>query len=447
MSRLTTIIETQALSLMVQNQDLNLITRHNIQAEDFIPSIAKVIKFMQEYETKYGVLPSEQTIISNFPDEYDPIKVTDSPLYVAEELEAHIKTKKFLMGLQEYSKELTSGNAFSRQESLLQIEDLLHQVKESVGVKDRGGRVEATDETRLQEYIDKVEGKILPPMKTMIEPLDQVIQGILPTDLVVLYARPGHGKSYVGTLLASNIAKQKKRVVMYSGEMPASEVLYRFDTIRTGMSNRVLTYGTGRELVSETEYKEYIQSLANEEGGLVVLEQEFFGGMPTVSDLRRAMANEKGDVLIIDQLSLMRTTSKTKEERVKFKEIVQGLRNLALEIKRPIIVLSQANREATQKDDNGQWQIPKLHHLAEADAVGQFATKALGMVAIKQEGTNTAIVKIQAEKNRSGGNDYATIVLDYDRGEWTAYSGDTENILEKSPQAQAGGNPVLSVTF
>ena len=156
MSKLTTIIETQALALMVQSQDLNLITRHNIHAEDFIPSVGKVIKFMQDYETKYGSLPSEQTIISNFPDDYDPIRVTDSPVYIAEELEAHIKTKKFLMGIQDMSKDLLAGNAYSRQESLLSIEDLLHQVKESVGAKDRGGRVEATDETRLQEYLDTV---------------------------------------------------------------------------------------------------------------------------------------------------------------------------------------------------------------------------------------------------------------------------------------------------
>ena len=447
MSKINTIIETQALALMVQSQDLNLIRRHNIKAEDFIPSISKVIDFMETYEDKYGTLPSEQTIISNFPEEYDPIRITDSPLYIAEELEAHIKTKHFLTGLQEYAKELTSGNAYSKQESLQEIEELLHQVKESVGAKDKGGRVEATDEARIQEYIDKVTGKILPPIRTMIEPLDKVIQGILPTDLVVLYARPGHGKSYIGTLLASNLAKQSKRVVMYSGEMPAAEVLYRFDTIRTGMSNRALTYGTGKDLVSREEYQAYVDNLKTEQGSLVVLEQEFFGGMPTVSDLRRAMANEKGDVLIVDQLSLMRSTSKTKEERVKFKEIVQGLRNLALEMKRPIILLAQANREATQKDDNGQWQIPKLHHLAEADAVGQFATKALGMVAVKQEGTNTAIVKIQAEKNRSGGNEYATLVLDYDRGEWTAYDENTQNILLETPTGSADGNPVAKVNF
>lgn len=447
MSKINTIIETQALALMVQSQDLNLIRRHNIKAEDFIPSISKVINFMETYEDKYGTLPSEQTIISNFPEEYDPIRITDSPLYIAEELEAHIKTKHFLTGLQEYAKELTSGNAYSKQESLQEIEELLHQVKESVGAKDKGGRVEATDEARIQEYIDKVTGKILPPIRTMIEPLDKVIQGILPTDLVVLYARPGHGKSYIGTLLASNLAKQSKRVVMYSGEMPAAEVLYRFDTIRTGMSNRALTYGAGKDLVSREEYQAYLDNLKEEQGSLVILEQEFFGGMPTVSDLRRAMANEKGDVLIVDQLSLMRSTSKTKEERVKFKEIVQGLRNLALEMKRPIILLAQANREATQKDDNGQWQIPKLHHLAEADAVGQFATKALGMVAVKQEGTNTAIVKIQAEKNRSGGNEYATLVLDYDRGEWTAYDENTQNILLETPTGSTDGNPVAKVNF
>lgn len=414
-----TAIETIAVSYIVQSQDMNILTRNNFTHKDFKGNEKEVVKFLEQYVENYNTVPSEEVVKYEMGSKYSSVIINDSPLYIESALQAHFNYNVLHGSILKNQERLTAGSPEDIQKA---IEDIISSTEEGLSrlrprssgtdlVKDRG---------RVQEYTDKLSGEGGPVYDLGIPTLDEAFGGVVPDDLVIVYARPAVGKSYMLTYMASQLHKQGLNVLFYSGEMLPTQVGYRFDSIRANVSNRSLMRGYhfpegGKDY---TAYHQYLEELEEQDNFFRIVhpKDDFKGKKPTVTDIEALVDELKPDVVFIDQLSLMDDSKRARDIRERYINIIGDLRLLAEVKEVPVFVASQANRQSAQKNDDGEFMIPELHHLAEADAVGQFATRVIGLASKRTEDRNVQILKMGITKNRHGTLEEFQMMVDFDKG-------------------------------
>ena len=189
--------------------------------------------------------------------------------------------------------------------------------------------------------------------------LDNLLAGLQKSNLIILAARPGVGKTALAVNIAQHLAvKEKRPVGMFSLEMSKEELLDRLLTAQADIDAWKLKTGKLNE--------EDFTKLSNAMGELA--EAPFYiDDTPALSILemrtkaRRLQVEYGIDLLIIDYLQLAR--SRNLENRVQeVSEISQGFKNLARELKIPILALSQLSRSVESRGS----KKPQLSDLRES---------------------------------------------------------------------------------
>ena len=203
------------------------------------------------------------------------------------------------------------------------------------------------------------------PVSTGIGDLDRVITGLNRSDLILLAARPGMGK----TSFALNIAKHaacvsKKTVAFFSLEMSKEQLASRL------LSSEALVGGTKLRTgkLSEEEWQRLIAA-----GDVLNKADMYLDGTPgiTVSEMKAKLRRLKNiDLVIIDYLQLMSSGGKRTDNRVQeISEITRNLKIMAKEINVPVICLSQLSRASEQRPDHR----PQLSDLRDSGSIEQDA--------------------------------------------------------------------------
>lgn len=123
---------------------------------------------------------------------------------------------------------------------------------------------------------------------------------------------------------------------------------------------------------------------------------------------------------VIDQLSLMSDKRRADIPRIAYNNISEDLFLMSKELKKPVLLMAQANREAVKNRKKGE--SPELHDLAESDGVGQNATRVLSLSVI--DGT----LKISIKKNRYGINNKEVLMI------WEVNTGYLKPLLSENPE-------------
>ena len=95
-------------------------------------------------------------------------------------------------------------------------------------------------------------------------------------------------------------------------------------------------------------------------------------GKPNVDEIKSLAIKHGADMIVIDQLSLMSDKRRADIPRIAYNNISEDLFLMSKELKKPVLLMAQANREAVKNRKKGE--SPELHDLAESDGVGQNAT-------------------------------------------------------------------------
>src|SRR5438067_9386341 len=197
--------------------------------------------------------------------------------------------------------------------------------------------------------------------------LDEVLLGWQPSNLVVVAARPGQGKTAFALGTAVHAAVNVGRpVVFFSLEMGYLELTQRILAADAGVNSRALR--TGR--IPETDWSRISQAV-----GRLAEAPLFIDDNPhlTVMDMRakcRRLKSQHGDLglVVVDYLQLMSTGARKAENRqVEVSELSRGLKVLARDLDVPVIALSQLNRSLEYRQD----KRPMLADLRESGAVEQ----------------------------------------------------------------------------
>lgn len=230
--------------------------------------------------------------------------------------------------------------------------------------------------------------------------LDQVISGLNRSDLIIVGARPGMGKTSFVLNLARNVAMQGRTVAIFNLEMSKEQMVNRLlsaeamvtsSKLRTGelTPDEWVRIGMAASTLCKTDI--YLDDTAS------ITVQEMKARLRRVPNL---------GVVFIDYLQLMHT-AKPSENRVnEVSEITRALKIMARELDVPVVVCAQLSREK----DKANPTRPQLSDLRESGSIEQDADQVLFIYRpdyyINQAKDPTAVevgvAEIIVAKNRHG---------------------------------------------
>ena len=269
--------------------------------------------------------------------------------------------------------------------------------------------IEAYD--RLQKITGADKEKYL-GAKSGFTDLDAITTGLNDSDLLIIAARPGMGKTSFALNIATNVAsKTDKQVAIFSLEMGkeqlatrmlSSEALVNSNSLRTGR----LTPDDWTKLASGANELSKMNIYVDDSGGITV---------PQMKAKLRRMKNL--GLVVIDYLQLMESSTKTSNRVNEVSQMTRQLKLMAKELNIPVITLSQLNRGAEGRPDHR----PMLADLRESGSIEQDADLILFLYRegyYDKEAENQSISECIIAKNRHG--ETGTVKLVWN-GEFTLF--------------------------
>jgi replicative DNA helicase len=232
--------------------------------------------------------------------------------------------------------------------------------------------------------------------------LDRLVGGFRPGQFIVLAARPAMGKTSLALNIAATLANNNdKKIAIFTMEMEAEELLMRMlsSLAEVEMDIMIKGYGMSDKMLLR------LAGAADELSKRSIFIDD--SGTNTILDIRaktrRLQAEIKNlDLIIIDYLQLMSAKKGKENRQQEISEISRNLKELAKELKVPIMALSQLNRGLESRED----KRPKLADLRESGAIEQDADLVLFIyrdeVYYEDKSEKPNIAEIIIGKNRHG---------------------------------------------
>lgn len=246
------------------------------------------------------------------------------------------------------------------------------------------------------ERLDELQrsGSDLRGLATGFADLDRTLAGMQNSNLIILAARPGMGKTAFALNIAQHVAVvSKKKIGFFSLEMSKEELVDRLLVSQADIDAWRLK--TGR--LDNQDFLKLSDAM-----GVLADAQIFIDDTPgmTIYEMRtkarRLMSEHQIDMIVVDYLQLAQ--GRTKDNRVQeVAEISQGLKNIARELKIPILALSQLSRAIESRNE----KIPQLSDLRESGSIEQDADVV--MFLYRKDDDIRESVNLKIAKHRNGG--------------------------------------------
>lgn len=234
--------------------------------------------------------------------------------------------------------------------------------------------------------------------------LDRVLAGMGKSDLIIVGARPGMGKTSFCLNIGTNVASQTgKTVCIFSLEMSAEQLVNRIISSEAAVDSRKLRTGElafedWENVAHATSHLAKCDILIDDTAGISVT------GMK--AKLRRV---KNLGLVIIDYLQLMQGDSRTENRAQQVSEISRSIKLLAKELMVPVICCSQLSRANEKREE----KRPGLSDLRESGSIEQDADMVLFLHrpeyydAQKSAEASNALstVEVIVAKNRHGAQD------------------------------------------
>lgn len=228
-------------------------------------------------------------------------------------------------------------------------------------------------------------------VKFGIHGLDDMTGYLEGGDVIVIGARPSVGKSAFVIQVTNNMAKEGKKIAFYNLEMTEKQIYERYVSHISGIELTRL-----RRAIAYTDNEQELFDRANEIIAKNYSNLTVITGSKSISEIRAECINKDYDIIIIDYLQLIIPDSSYRGNRfAEVGKISRDLKNLATELKIPIVALSQLNRVSEAKET----KEPTMGELRESGNVEQDASIIILMWNLNEERT---LKGIKVDKNRQG---------------------------------------------
>lgn len=253
--------------------------------------------------------------------------------------------------------------------------------------------------------------------------LDSITSGLNKSDLIIIAARPGMGKTSFAMNIATNVARRaNKDVVTFNLEMSREQLATRILSTEALVDSNCLRNGriSGDDWVRLATSAGYLSTLP--------LYIDDTASM-TVQQMKAKLRRTKNlGLVIIDYLQLMESTTKSDNRVVVISEITRQLKVMAKELNVPVILLSQLSRGVESRTD----KRPMLSDLRESGSIEQDADIVLFLYRdayYNKESPRQNISECIVAKNRHG--ETGTVELIWD-GQYTRFSNPEYNAPPES---------------
>lgn len=261
---------------------------------------------------------------------------------------------------------------------------------------------------KLEGILDK--GDELEGIKTGIPKVDKILGSLHPSDMCIVGARPGVGKTAFGVTVMLNAARVGKRVGFISTEMSVDQIAFRVSAQTADIDAK--KYRTAG--FDDQEWTRVSASVLTLSGmNMRVCDKSVM----KVSDVFlqcRAWEMDGGlDLIVVDYLTRIKPDTATGSQNIDVGEIATQMKNLARDLKVPVIVLAQLNRGSTNRADS----TPRMSDLRDSGVIEQEADSILILHREEDEdGNKTNLIIV--DKNRHGETMEAAVEFDSQTMRW-----------------------------
>lgn len=240
--------------------------------------------------------------------------------------------------------------------------------------------------------------------------IDHYLQGLKPSNMVVLAARPSVGKTSLAMNIVENVAlgrgdaeSRPRPVGVFSLEMSCLDLVKRMLCCRAEVSAHAISGG----FVSEINHRKLMSAADALVNGPIFLDDT--AGLD-ITELRararRMKAKHNVELIVIDYLQLLRAPEYSRHGRQVEIAVVSGnIKAMAKELRVPVVVLSQLSRAPEARED----ERPKLSDLRDSGSIEQDADVVLllrrprrGAVGAEGEAEDENTALLDLAKNRNG---------------------------------------------
>lgn len=423
------------ISKIIDDNDVPALDRLGLDRDFFPEGVERdAFDFVRKYSTENaGQAPSYAAIVTEIPDFTYVPDVTDSYTYMARKVKetwAMRATNDLIAGSEHVAKFNEIGSAITFEDYNIWLTDRLNQIKMRTYVrKNIGTSVANVAETFLSEYYARKDGKSFKIWPSKFPTINKAIGGgYFGGNVYTWFGRSGRGKSITTGEEGVESAFNSATVLVWSMEMPRYEILSRYFTsisgrlglltanidgvdYEAGFDNRGLLAGK-LSTEMEAELEMFANTISEKLPGRIIIravdDVDFTDR--SVRALKADIINTGADVVIIDPVYYMdyeKNTSKTAGGDVAATST--ALRRLAGETKAVIHVITQADEDSSDKDNDGHRELkpPKRSEVVKTKALLHDAAVVIGFDSVNNEGRGM----IALGKGRSGGEDTSAEII------------------------------------
>ncbi|MCX8515645.1 MAG: DnaB-like helicase C-terminal domain-containing protein, partial [Alphaproteobacteria bacterium] len=220
--------------------------------------------------------------------------------------------------------------------------------------------------------------------------MDDFFGGLNPSDLFILAARPGMGKTAFAVSLACQVAGvpltadsipeeqlerpalPKKRVLFFSLEMSAEQLTNRILCQMTGVSSISV-----RREMSDEDFQKFCRALNDLKDSSLYIDDSPSISISVLRQRARRAKRVMGglDLIVVDYLQLLQPSGISRHDNrvAEITEISRGLKILAKELHVPLLALSQLSRDVEKRSIKATGKIPQLSDLRDSGSIEQDA--------------------------------------------------------------------------
>ena len=263
--------------------------------------------------------------------------------------------------------------AYEEQEEVDSLLDEVEQKIFDVGEDRFKGQMLSMKDHAMQaiETIEKLyerKGSITGISTGFVE-FDRMTSGLHPSEMVVIAARPSMGKTALAMNIAEYVAINEKLAVgVFSLEMSSQQLVQRLLCSRARVNLQRVRDG----FLGERDFPSLTAAASKlAEARMFIDDSASLSILELRAKARRLKAQQDVSLIIVDYLQLLRSTSRRAQDnrQLEISEISAGLKALAKDLKIPVIVVAQLNRQPEQRTGGK----PRLSDLRESGSIEQDA--------------------------------------------------------------------------
>ena len=197
---------------------------------------------------------------------------------------------------------------------------------------------------------------------------DRMTSGLHPAEMIVIAARPSMGKTALAMNIAEHVAiNEKLPVGVFSLEMSSQQLVQRL------LCSRAREFAkSARWFLAERDFPSLTAAASKlAEAKIFIDDSASLTILELRAKARRLKAQQDVQLIIVDYLQLLRSTSRRAQDnrQLEISEISAGIKGLAKELKIPVIVVAQLNRQPEARSGGK----PRLSDLRESGSIEQDA--------------------------------------------------------------------------